>query len=123
MRTKQELFDIIVAHLRKQGRKSIANNAKTIETTCLYRGPDGTKCAIGCLIPDELYKPIMETKSMAYIVCYIENAELANELATHQCILSPLQKIHDNQQVSDWESSWMNLAARYGLKYTPPSET
>lgn len=29
---------------------------------CLYRGPEGTKCALGLFIPDELYQKDMELK-------------------------------------------------------------
>jgi hypothetical protein len=30
------------------------------DTNCLYRAPNGGRCAIGCLIPNELYNPEME---------------------------------------------------------------
>lgn len=49
--TEQEAFDIALAGLRKQGKPSKNNYS------CLYRGPDGTRCAVGFLMPDELYKP------------------------------------------------------------------
>ena len=52
---RQEIFDKIYLHLIEQGRKSIDSDGQ-----CMYRSPDGDKCAIGCLIPDELYTPELE---------------------------------------------------------------
>ncbi len=55
MATKQEMFNMVVTHLRAQGRRAqIANGL------CRYRTDTGLKCAIGCLIPDELYSPWLE---------------------------------------------------------------
>ncbi len=52
--TKQQTFNKVVRHLRRQGVQSSRTGR------CLYRGPDDTKCAVGCLIPDELYQLGME---------------------------------------------------------------
>lgn len=48
---KQEIFDKVYDALLKQGVASIDSNG-----SCMYRGPNGTKCAIGHLIPDELFE-------------------------------------------------------------------
>lgn len=53
--TLQELFNIVSLHLLNQGQKSAH------ETLCMYRGPNGMKCAAGVLIPDNEYNPSMET--------------------------------------------------------------
>lgn len=56
--THQEIYDQVCAHLAKQGRRSmIPINGKAI---CAYRGNGGTKCAVGALIPDELYTAKLE---------------------------------------------------------------
>ncbi len=52
--TKQQTFNKVVRHLRRQGVRSSAAGV------CFYRGPNDTKCAVGCLIPDELYQYRME---------------------------------------------------------------
>ena len=54
--TGQEIFDSVLAHLRKQGDASLNASGK-----CAYRGEGGTACAVGCLIPDELYDPRIES--------------------------------------------------------------
>lgn len=53
--TPQEIFDTVVTHLSKQGKRSV-----NIEGDCLYRGPGGLSCAVGCLIPDSEYVHEME---------------------------------------------------------------
>lgn len=54
MNTMQEEFDAVVAHLYKQGKKAMSGKG------CAYRGENGTMCAVGCRIPDEMYDPKME---------------------------------------------------------------
>ena len=49
MPTKQETFDFVATKLIEQGVPSMQPGS------CLYRGPNGTKCAAGHLIPDEFY--------------------------------------------------------------------
>lgn len=54
-RTEQEIFDLAFNGLRAQGfRKSKG------EKGCLYRGPDGLKCAIGHCIADSDYRSRFE---------------------------------------------------------------
>jgi len=58
----QGTLNTIYNHLLKQGCPStisVPNGSYTF-ASCRYRGPNGTKCAIGCLIPDSEYVPQME---------------------------------------------------------------
>ncbi len=52
---RQRIFDIAAAHMIRQGRRAAAADGGG-----LYYAADGTKCAIGSLIPDALYSPAME---------------------------------------------------------------
>ena len=45
----QEIFDTVSVHLLTQNEKSQESD---FYRSCLYRGPNGTKCAVGCLIKD-----------------------------------------------------------------------
>ncbi len=67
--TKQEIFDKVKAHLLAQGKRAVNGDGN-----CMYRGMDGTKCAVGCLIPDELYTPLLENHS-AYGICSPSNPD------------------------------------------------
>lgn len=49
--TAQQVFDQVVAHMIKQGERSIH-----LGSMCLYRSPTGLKCAAGCLIADDEYQ-------------------------------------------------------------------
>jgi len=53
---EQVIYDKVCAHLAQQKTKSKVDGADV----CCYRTPDGKRCAIGCLIPDEMYRPEME---------------------------------------------------------------
>ena len=55
---RQQAFDTMVRGLFQQGKVSMDDNR------CLYRGPDGAKCAIGFLIPDQDYRPSFEGPSV-----------------------------------------------------------
>jgi hypothetical protein len=58
----QSVFDFIVRHLFKQGKRAIGKYG------CAYRVPDTNfKCAIGCLIPDDLYVKDIEGCSVRSI--------------------------------------------------------
>lgn len=52
--TRQEIFDTVVCHLNTMPHRSL------LKDNCAYRSSDGLKCAVGCLIPDDVYDPAME---------------------------------------------------------------
>ena len=108
----QHTFDTIVEHLRKQGCKS----ADAIGV-CLYRGPNGLKCAAGILIPDDKYHLDMENKPCDLdIVC----KAIPEQYDIH--IASRMQNIHDSYPPCYWESKFKQLAERYNLTYKAPDE-
>jgi hypothetical protein len=54
MKTIQELFDTACSALIKQGAPSIdTSEALPAYARCMYRAPDGKRCAVGHLISDE----------------------------------------------------------------------
>lgn len=108
--TKQDTYDIVVAHLRQQGRKSEISHGK-----CKYRGPNGTKCAAGCLIPDDKYQLRMEGQT----VWSGELEPLMEELGHDIGLVSKLQGIHDYNKVEEWEREFLQLAIEHELKYRP----
>jgi hypothetical protein len=108
MLTKKEIFDKVVAHLLTQQAQS-----KNHYGDCLYRSPDGLKCAVGCLIPDELYDKEIEGAAVGGCNAPIlECANILREILLESGIpdekgiwemLEDLQKIHDNANVDRWE--------------------
>ena len=103
--TNQQIFNKVAKHLIRQGITSEdANNF------CQYRGPNGLKCAIGCLIPDHLYDPKWDN----------ENFELALIAAViglyeHRELLVALQAVHDREYVCDWTWALVRCAEAFDL--------
>lgn len=65
--TRQEIFDKLVCDMVVQGRPSFLVDAAGVNH-CAYRGMDGAKCAIGMLIPSEMYTINMENMSVDTLV-------------------------------------------------------
>ena len=83
----QELYDFVVAAIVKQGRPSVGDNDR-----CLYRGPDGLKCAAGHVIPNSMYSKEMESRNVARLS---ELNLIPNSLLPHERLLKSLQGDHD----------------------------
>lgn len=110
--TTQEAFDKVVEHLLTQNEKSMGEGS----CTCLYRGDNGTKCAIGCLIPDELYRYDFEARSISAI--RITNPSillLFKDIPIE--FLTGLQKIHDREEVKDWRQHLIEFGSRWELEW------
>ena len=83
----QELYDYIVEAIVKQGRPSLGDNDR-----CLYRGPDGLKCAYGHVHPDSMYDKRMEDCTLAELH---RQERIPASLVPHVKMLAELQACHD----------------------------
>ena len=96
---KKQLFKTVAEHLLNQQAKS------AIGDLCMYRVPNGNKCAVGCLISDKVYTEDLEglaadSGRMAEAL----NTSLNDSLTESDIdLLVELQLIHDNDLVEDWE--------------------
>jgi hypothetical protein len=114
--TDQEIFDKVVTHLLTQNARS------TDGRKCLYRGPNGNKCAAGCLIDDEHYNPSLENKSA--LSADVEVALLSSGIpAGALSLVGSLQSIHDVYPASVYSDRLGRLASERGLKFNPPQTT
>jgi len=121
--TMQEIFDKSVKGVIAQGKPAVANDAQ-----CAYRTPDGCKCAVGQLIPDDKYDPSWDApyeptlidestpqgEALRAALGGLNNDELA--------LLSDLQAAHDNGSLDDdwldkFKISSQSIAERWGLDY------
>lgn len=113
--TALEIFEVVRAHLLKQGRKSlepVVEDVSPRNLACLYRGDGGCACAIGALILDEFYKPGIEGIVLHLDVeedTLIEERPLVDALVSsgvdvdkHRHLLIKLQKVHDES----WPHVW-----------------
>lgn len=90
--TKKEIFIAVCNHLAKQKARSVGNNEY-----CVYRGPGGKKCAIGALIPDEIYDERMEGKTILELIDMANNEDIAlpEYFEDEEALLERLQTLHD----------------------------
>jgi len=117
----QEVFDKVVSHLRMQGAKSMACGPNIDELVCAYRGNNGRKCAVGCLIPDKEYDPRIEGVSVYTIIGSTNSfsEDTKNLIGANSSLLRDLQKVHDEQEVCNWDINFASLAQKYKLEYEP----
>jgi len=138
--TAQQVFDHVVNHLRQQKVRSVTrmyfpdnspsdgNDNLTVgsninyQDNCSYRTPYGLKCAIGCLITDEEYRPEMEGCSNinSLLDAEIAPASLKERLLPHKQLLMALQTIHDGRPPESWEKHLSYYAERSQLNYSAP---
>ena len=107
------LIEHVSTHLMAQGRRSTLDDENGF--SCAYRGVDGAKCAVGCLIPDDLYIPALENQNVyglqeradfwAMFVDHLEAQFPSAERSAQSDIwrvLSKLQRIHDSRHPDVW---------------------
>lgn len=109
---RQEIFDRVARHLLTQKERSVTRGR------CRYRGAQGLKCAIGCLIPDELYRVDMEGKGAHTFLIrdILTKAGINTECMTY--MLVHLQAAHDHGLVSGWPQRLRNIAKQYNLEWS-----
>lgn len=105
----QEVFDRVVKHLLTQMKHSTSESNQI----CMYRGDRGLRCAIGCLIPDELYRPWMELTQIDQIL--EEVPALSQHIGEDLHLLYSLQSIHDCFKPQYWREKLVSLARNRGL--------
>lgn len=117
--TDQEVFDKVARHLLTQGCKSISGG------NCAYRGEGRTKCAIGCLIEDNLYDPDFEgvavnsftpkEEHFLYKRVLALRSVLTGNVTNNLTLLSSLQRVHDQTPTCDWKYGLRNVANQLSL--------
>lgn len=116
--TDQELFDKVAKHLLTQKIRSVGLYSKGAPVMqCMYRGPNGLKCAVGCIIPDELYDPSFEGKAINSLK--ISNALIDAGIVSEGQILllAELQSLHDVSSPNNWDHQLRVLARAAHLEF------
>lgn len=122
---KQVIFDKVVTHLLTQNSRG--GNGEP--NSCRYRGINGSSCAVGCLIPDELYNADLEggsvTGTLSSSIKVRDALFKAGILSSPnsdydgQTLLQELQQCHDTVPVDQWHSALQWIADGHHL--TMPS--
>jgi hypothetical protein len=120
--TPQEIFDTVARHLFTQGERAgivLDDEADRGEGfSCRYRGPCGTACAVGKLIPDDAYDPGMEGCGVTQLMDNF-GPDLPQWMVGNYELLDRLQMVHDQDAhwISDERMRFeLSMAAQsYGL--------
>ena len=112
----QQAFTIVARHLLAQNSASVDKGGDN----CLYRGTDNKKCAVGCLIPDELYTVDMEGTVASQLTKFSSLGQLFKDI--YPSMLDSLQTIHDYVQVENWKKELQQLAATFNLQWELPND-
>lgn len=114
----QEAFNRVCEHLAAQGQR--CSDPET--HSCLYRNEYGLKCAVGALLPDDIYDPSMDigekgnSLSVEQLVYhYPKVAELFKNVDIE--LMSSLQLIHDGYDTIKWETELRCLSKDCGLSF------
>lgn len=92
---------------------------------CVYRGPNGTKCAFGVLIPDDLYEKSFEGRGADFVMRELSEKGYSEFDGLNEGFVRSLQAAHDRStQAQDFSASvellLRDLAKGYNL--TIPEE-
>jgi hypothetical protein len=112
--TPQEIFDTVAKHLFAQGERAgiqleDEDGDVGVGFSCRYRAPGGRSCAVGKLIPDDVYTHVMEGTS-AEGICEMYTDVLPAWMSDNIGLLIKLQIAHDEKD------SWTDDASmKYAL--------
>lgn len=133
---KQLIFDVVAGHLLAQRQRSGYYGDPMLgqdKWYCTYRAPGGLRCAIGVLIPDEVYASTRleglgaRTEEVRRAIAPVygvpqEKAEIVRGVCTappdvEQAVrfLVDLQILHDGNNPEEWPRQLRRLAEAYGL--------
>ena len=125
--TAQEIFDHVVPLLFAQGQRSIGPNDLFAGEQCAYRGGKNgeLRCAVGFLIPDELYHEDLEGRDvMSAAVVDVLKHVIPEESLNHYGLgrfLDDMQEAHDcwetGEEVDLYNMLW-SIANRHNLELT-----
>jgi len=108
----QEIYNQVKKHLLKQNEKS------TNDGYCVYRSEKGLKCAIGGILPDDLYHESMD-KMMDSIIGIMSNFPRVKEYfgRGNENLLRELQIIHDDYEPNAWHVKLIYVAKMFNLDF------
>jgi hypothetical protein len=132
--TNQEFFNIAFPHLTRPGFMRSVTKLPNGNDCCLYAGPDGNSCGVGCALPRELGERLdaLETTDWHGILDSIHESEDPSPAALEavrllagvtKWLLVLMQDCHDDPELTGAERliRLREIAARYEL--TIPGES
>lgn len=126
---RQETFDRVWNHFIRDGApRSVAELAGDVTNMCMYRGPGGSRCAVGLFIPDDEYSPLFEGQPVSYVAERCPSIQKLRKDCgadgrSGLLFLAELQACHDDPQSVDRQhfEARLRQCAR-GYELTVPVE-
>jgi hypothetical protein len=120
--TKQEVYNIVAAHLLSQAVKSTVDipsltMSRTLKT-CVYKNPDGLTCSIGCLLGDS-FTDDMNLEGGLYVNGRVQKILSDKGYLTDNSdllFLTHLQWVHDMKDPGSWREALVKVAEEHGLQ-------
>jgi hypothetical protein len=120
---KQQIIDCVAKHFVSMKSPSLDGDS------CKYRNKDGLRCAIGSLIPDDMYKPSFDEGGLTLSEILRSNMDLWREITGLKTyseemmfFLSQIQLAHDWAKPSEWPidglKRLMSVAGNHDLNTT-----
>lgn len=97
----QELFNKVYIGMHKQDFERSVNTNQFGDWVCRYRSADGMRCAVGHIIPDELYDSRMEGYSVYNL--YQKFTGLPYNEPALINFMEKLQTIHDDPDLFPYQ--------------------
>lgn len=115
----QKIFNRVTTHLLTQKRKAVYCGK------CVYRAPDGTSCAIGCLLSPKGYSLVIEARSISNrdnrLALFRSGYPIDVDSWGWSSFLLGLQRIHDQSTPGEWYKDLAEFALNYNLAFLPPA--
>ncbi len=118
----QELFDFVFKKVYEQGKKATAQATATTGCTyetCVYESPDGSRCAIGHLMPDEVAEVFGSVRGDLFeLQDYINNSDkyykpafkkFVGVLNKYDDLCDALQGAHDAASTTNFKRAYKTL--------------
>lgn len=114
-------MDHVAAQLLKQGRRSTSNGHD-----CVYRAPDGCKCAAGHLIDDQFYHPSFERRAVpqpfssmgdahkTMVEAFVNSGVDLHDREVYH-LVHALQRVHDGYEPNQWRRKLHDVARRFNI--------
>lgn len=93
--TQQQIFDHVWDHFIVKGNPRSVDEEDS--QSCMYRGPNGRRCAAGLFIPDDKYDEDFEGRAISDVEGELDLGWSQSQLRA----LTELQAAHDNPACAD----------------------
>jgi hypothetical protein len=120
--TLQEAFEKAARGMLTQKKKALTPGMiHGSEGKCVLRAPDGSKCAVGHILPDECYDPVFDTRDAAGITSLLfdfpEVFKAWKNDSRLESLLTDLQSTHDSYTVREWPARLLSTCEEYRLQW------